>query len=233
MTDIVASDGLNWLKVGLARDNCAPESHEKLGIDIVRSNTQNILWDIGAYHGMYALRVAKDGKTVYAFEPNPDAYKILNQNLKLNRLAAHTMNMAISSFEGTMKLTGTGPFGTANYYSFAERSFKAPCQSIDNLIMKEKMPPPDFIKIDVEQHEVEVLKGAVFTLINHAPRLLVECHRIQYTVRSHPGETRNIRLNQYLVEELLNRLGYVNQFVGEKIYATPSAVRSYGKSRPD
>lgn len=210
-------DNLEWINVGNPKDSYYPEPHEKQGINIALSNTINTFWDIGAYHGMYSLRLAKLRKNVCAFEPNPKSYEILISNIKLNKLTIHTMNIAISSFEGTIKLSNNNSISSAHAYLLSMEQYAAQCQSIDNLIMKQHLPIPDFIKIDTEQHEVEIIKGAIYTLIKYKPQLLIECHHAPL------NQNQYLRLNEYIVKEMLNRLGYDWELLdGSKIYAKPS-----------
>lgn len=219
VVDNLIVDNLEWINVGNPRDSFYPEPHEKQGINIALSNTIKTFWDIGAYHGMYALRLAKSSKDVCAFEPNPKSYEILVSNIKLNKLTIYTMNIAISSFEGTIKLSNNSSISSAHLPSIEQYTTK--CQSIDNLIMKQHLPIPDFIKIDTEQHEVEIIKGAIYTLIKYKPQLLIECHHIPL------NQNQYLRLNEYTVKEMLNRLGYDWELLdGSKIYAKPSNSKS-------
>jgi len=48
--------------------------------------------------------------------------------------------------------------------------------SLDHLISSEKTPLPDFIKIDVEGFEFDVLKGMINILENKKPNLYIEIH---------------------------------------------------------
>jgi hypothetical protein len=47
---------------------------------------------------------------------------------------------------------------------------------LDDLLSAGEIPPPDFVKIDVEGAEVEVLEGARETLARFGPTLIVELH---------------------------------------------------------
>jgi len=47
-------------------------------------------------------------------------------------------------------------------------------RSIDSIV-KETGLKPNLIKIDVEGHELNVLKGMVYTLVNIRPKIIIEC----------------------------------------------------------
>ena len=48
--------------------------------------------------------------------------------------------------------------------------------SLDNQIIHHALPKPDFIKIDVEELELEVLTGMRETVLNYRPQLYIEVH---------------------------------------------------------
>ena len=48
--------------------------------------TGDVVFDIGANHGFYACWAARQGATVHAFEPDPNTFNLLVENIKLNGL---------------------------------------------------------------------------------------------------------------------------------------------------
>ena len=58
----------------------------------------DIVLDVGANIGIFTLFAAKQGAQVYAFEPVPPTFEVLQHNIRLHRLdsVAHTRNIGIS-----------------------------------------------------------------------------------------------------------------------------------------
>ncbi len=47
---------------------------------------QSVVVDVGAHIGYYSILAGKEGFKVYAFEPNPETYRLLEYNCRLNNL---------------------------------------------------------------------------------------------------------------------------------------------------
>jgi len=139
-----------------------------------------VVYDLGANYGMHTLLFAREvGQSghVYAFEPNPEIFAALQENLRLNSMQSVTpVPKAVSfqageaSFEighhrGAGHLTHSGP-GT----------YKVSVTSIDEFVFDQHALPPSFLKIDVEGGESAVLKGALRTLEQYRPRMVIELH---------------------------------------------------------
>ena len=119
------------------------------------------------------------GWTGILVEPQPDLAAQLRQQRKARVVAA-----ACSSPEnagGTMTLYLSGPHSSlrpelAVARSIAHGTIDVPTRTLDDILAEAGAPTPlDFVSIDVEGHEVEVLRG--FDILRWRPRLiLVEDH---------------------------------------------------------
>ena len=88
--------------------------------------------------------------------------------------------------------------GTASlkYTDGRTASERVTLDTIDNLIRE--LPTPDFIKIDVEGYQVEVLRGGEYCLKTHAPLVMAELKDVGETNRTIFGE----------IEDYVADLGY-------------------------
>jgi FkbM family methyltransferase len=165
------------------------------------------VYDIGAYIGIltafFAKKVGAKGKVI-AFEPNPDSFSQLlvntakYPNVTLFNLGAgkkcEKMTMVASihsratgTVEQTMKL---------ERITHQHREWSVQIVPIDDL---KNLPPPDFIKIDVEGLEYPVLQGMKSTLLRHTPGLFIEIHGVTDTMK---------RENMQKIADYLHSLGY-------------------------
>ncbi|MDB4902148.1 MAG: hypothetical protein JWQ63_1429 [Mucilaginibacter sp.] len=134
-----------------------------------------IIFDIGANVGEYAkmLRHKFLKAEIYCFEPGLESFNELEINTK--ELNIHLQNIAVGSSEGTLTLfkgsnDTDGTMVTAykdtlsDIFTFAgdpTESIICDMISIDSFCRDNKVSEIDFLKIDVEGYELEVLKGAV------------------------------------------------------------------------
>ncbi len=150
-------------------------------VALVRPGTMFI--DVGASVGDFSLaanrRIGRDGM-VLAFEANPEVY----QDLVMSTLSARVtaLNLAASDRSGwaTLQVPHDAHGTTMRARSSLEQhsasshysTYRVRTVRIDDLVSDK--PIVSAIKIDVEGHELAVLRGAEETLESHRPALVVE-----------------------------------------------------------
>ena len=146
--------------------------------------------DVGVYRGIYSYKLSKHFKKVFSFEPNPLIYNNLSSSLAKITDNIEIFNYALSNTEGITKLKipnrGNSLFdknyeelfklGAATIHEKNDiidyESFDVKKTLLDKIIpSSEKI---GFIKIDVEGHESEVIKGSINTIKRDKPILLIE-----------------------------------------------------------
>jgi len=147
-----------------------------------------IIFDVGANVGIMSLQFAKSiprGK-VYAFEPTHYAYKKLKKNLSLNTEISNIVTIqsfvsrqstrdhqikAYSSWKVDGKKTdNTHPV----HGGTAMSADNVPAISLDDFCINENISRLDFIKIDTDGHEIEVLTGAEVCIGKFKPKIIFE-----------------------------------------------------------
>ena len=141
------------------------------------------LLDIGANVGMYSIYAgAVRGANVIALEPESQNYSLLNMNIQLNKLdhlvVAYCIGVSDKDtfdyiFMGNLS-AGDGNHAVGepldmNLQSFSNIiEFAQGCitYKIDSLVEDNKLPVPDYVKIDVDGFEHKVVEGAKETLRN-------------------------------------------------------------------
>lgn len=138
--------------------------------------------DIGANAGFHALTAGLFFRRVIAFEPTPATAARLERNIMLSALRhIDVKRCALSNRAGEATFSvdpghcGTNRLGAAPGAAPSGReagSITVPLRTLDS--MANDIGRVDFIKMDVEGHECEVLEGAVKTIEQDRPQLFVE-----------------------------------------------------------
>jgi FkbM family methyltransferase len=166
-----------WRKA--ARGRWEPETltilESELGPDMV-------FCDIGAWIGPITLLAARHCRRVYCFEPDTTAYAELLNNLRLNRVEnATTFNIALCASEGLRTLASFGRMPGDSRTSLlaapddASR-VQALCLSWNHWLQLAKPERVDFLKVDIEGGEFELLPDMAAYLAAQRPRLLLSTH---------------------------------------------------------
>jgi len=143
-----------------------------------------IILDIGANIGYLALRLAKkvgnEGR-IYSFEPDADNYKKAVHNInELNPWCnnIYIENMGLGDKKGQYKLfimdeLNNGMHQVHDYVPDKPYSI-INIEVLDEYVSEKQMPAPGLIKIDTEGYEMNILKGAVKTIVKYKPVLFIE-----------------------------------------------------------
>ena len=144
-----------------------------------------VVLDVGANIGLFTLfLIHKYGRTRFAaihlFEPNPDTYARLVRNLAANGLdgpgglcTAHMV--ALSDRAGTIYMESPHGYSVLNMVSDTG-TVPVACDTLDAFAAARGIRDIDLFKVDVEGHEMPLLRGAPQTLAR-SRTLFVEVKR--------------------------------------------------------
>jgi FkbM family methyltransferase len=170
-----------------------------------------VVYDIGAFEGLLTMFFSRRAGHVIAWEPNPESRCRLLTNLRLNRLAnvlVRDVGLADAPGEATLVydplMPGAASGGGAvagqirdSAPALAEVGMKV--ATLDDEVRTQALPPPAFMKIDVEGMELPVLLGA---------QSIIRAHRPQIYIEMHGADPDDGRRNAREVVSLLWSLGY-------------------------
>ena len=160
--------------------------------------------DVGANVGAIALALAKfvgpTGK-VYAFEPGPPNQQRLRNNFALNpTLLARTELFACGVADRPGELWwAEEPGNPGNALLSGKGTHKIPVTTLDAFLNDRQLDHVDFLKIDVEGMELQVMRGAAKLLSTFHPVVYFET--LPRYVASAQGATF-ADIQQFLVGEL-------------------------------
>lgn len=133
----------------------------------------DVVWDVGAHHGFVTLCAAVRCREVHAFEPSARNRSVLRRHVGWNHLDNVTIHpFALSGRDGTSRFGGQG---TSKTLALGRGEEIVEMRRADSLVAQQACPAPDFVKIDVEGAEDEVLAGALPVLPKSA-RLFIAVH---------------------------------------------------------
>jgi len=154
---------------------------------LINLSKKAIIFDVGANIGAMSLVFAQKvpNGQVYSFEPTDFAYSKMQKNLKLNPdlaskisleqtfIYSNSTNKHELKAYSSWKLT-KGGHKHPIHRGIAKPTNNIPTITIDDYCEKNHINRLDFIKIDTDGYEYEILKGALKTLTKLKPKIIFE-----------------------------------------------------------
>jgi FkbM family methyltransferase len=154
--------------------------------------TDWVVFDIGAHIGYFVLLLARlvgpHGR-VFAFEPFPDNFRALKENVRMNDCRnVFLENRAVAATSGlvNLKLNDTNRLTYTPSLVDGRPMIDVEAVSVDDYMvgLQERV---QFVMMDVEGAEAAVLKGMRSVLQRDFPTLLIELHGFDHWGQSHPA----------------------------------------------
>ena len=193
--------------IGLSMREYGEFSEIELSLMLKFIMKDDVVFDIGANIGAFTVPFAKkvgDFGEVYSFEPQKLIYEILKENVNKNKLKnVKVFNIGVGKKEEELELNDidyskVGNFGGVSFKyessSFTKniknKKYKVKVKNLDQLTEIKKC---NFIKMDVELMELEILTGGKKFLKKFRPILWIENHEL------YPN-----KINKFLLENDYN-----------------------------
>jgi FkbM family methyltransferase len=184
------------------RKNYEPK-HLELMKKIVKEG--DVVIDIGAHIGYYTLLLAKlvgpKGK-VFAFEPNPENFKVLKKNIELNGYKNVVLEQKGISNKNTktkfyFSKVNTGDGRVYKITGEERESCEVELIRLDDYFRKKRLSP-SFFKIDIQGFEPAAFEGM---------NLLLNNSNLKFTTEFQPGgQDYGIKSAGYNPKEFLDKI---------------------------
>jgi FkbM family methyltransferase len=190
--------GVSWrlngepLRIDPMVRHLIPQTNERSLFEYLRSGMQkgDIVLDVGAFLGAYAILearwVGEEGRVV-AFEPSPSSFAVLTRHLAMNGLSANRVDArqaAVGAAIGRRELITFDDEPYRNQIAGAASASQPGAVDLVTIdaITAELGRAPDWIRMDVQGLEFEVLEGATETLREGRGRtkIVAEMHPLQW-----------------------------------------------------
>lgn len=189
---------------------------EKYGSSDVAIDVGDVVLDVGANVGEFAVAAAKMAGKVWCFEPDESCLPALKKNaMQIKKI--HVIPLAVCESSGKAEFfqsTSTADSSTIKPASYSEVK-TVDAISLDDFSTKNNISTIDFLKIEAEGAEPEVLKGAT---------KLLSAGRIR-KIAIDAGPERHGLPTGSMVKQILSSYGYIVTERGYIVFARKMCVK--------
>lgn len=160
----------------------------------------SIVLDVGAnigLHSIYFSKIAEKG-IVFSFEPSIETFVLLLKNIK-NRANVLPLNIALSDSNGISEFYVASDDAYSSLKNTKRKSIKTIQKTIsyklDDFFLSLNLDRIDFVKIDVEGLEHNVLTGMQWIIERYCPVIFCEIYKGESS-NQHPEKTINLLIGK-------------------------------------
>ncbi|MBN2003872.1 MAG: FkbM family methyltransferase [Anaerolineae bacterium] len=166
------------MDVWVVKETCLDRDYEANAIPIRDGWT---ILDIGAGLGDFAISVAYEHPRcqVYAYEPFPESYRLLEENIGLNatnNVIAAPIAVGAKSGQMTLFATGAAVQHTTTSVSGQAETIAVQGLSLDDVFEENALTTCNFLKMDCEGGEFDILLNASETTLEKIGNICLEYH---------------------------------------------------------
>lgn len=176
------------------------EEYSKPGFEI---NSEDIVIDVGAHIGLftlYASQFCTKGK-IYSFEPVKENYNLLLKNIKSNNLnQENCFNLAVSNSNQPIKLYLNEDESGHSMLSESNQSTTVDSISLQKFFDENNIERCNFLKLDCEGAEYEILKNLPITYLKKIDKMVIEYHMADTNPELLTELKKNLSENNFRIE---------------------------------
>jgi len=208
---LIKRDSIVYVSRTGMRCKTRPETSDRLTLNMVwvhgfynpkgiSIGLRDIVVDIGAHIGTFSImasKMAKEGR-VYAFEPEPNNFSLLEHNISINRAGNIVpFNMAVSGKAGNRFLNVSGNNVDHSFFLKGGKNDKR--LSVNTITLKDIMRKNgikhiDFLKMDCEGSEYDIFFNCPNEVLKKVKMISMEYHDID-------GSKNSSTLEKFLSEK--------------------------------
>lgn len=174
----------------------------------------DLVIDIGAHIGLFALfsaQFCKNG-TIYCFEPVKENFDLLKSNLDLNGIRnVVAVNAAVSVNTGVVTIYLNEDEAGHSMHVMGSKQIQVKSLSLQDIFDSNKLERCDFLKIDCEGEEYEIINSLPIPYFNKISKMCVEYHFVDTKPHLLQDMTKKLKALSYTVttRNVLPSIGFM------------------------
>lgn len=161
--------------------------------NLEKLNKNPVIIDIGANIGTFSVFISKfnnDKCDVLAYEPFPDNFKILNENIKVNNLkSVKTFCLAVGDSNKERYLNIDADNAMHSFFIESGDKISVQTTTLEDILIDNKLTTCDFLKLDCEGAEYEIILSSPETIFQKIKIVSIEYHSSEKFNHIHLKET--------------------------------------------
>lgn len=191
LPDLVLRDGFWWPKGDKECHPAVMRTYKDADIAIAKCKQKRVAIQAGGNCGIWAHHLSQFFETVYTFEPDHMNFMCLNLNATQPNIIK--MQAALGMKNKPVNMIHIND--NIGAHRIGGRGGNIPVIRIDDL----RLPALDFLQLDIEGYEYFALKGALHTIENFKPVIMIE----------DKGHHQKYGVEKASIDDLFEALGYI------------------------